>query len=201
MTRNVLAVMGAVLVMSLAVAGNATAEDFKQFGVRMRAIYVKPDESTNFTAAKVSISDDVVPELDLEYFFLKNLSAELIAAVTRHDIKLNGGFAGSTWLLPPTVTAKYHPFAGSLVSPYVGFGVNFVFPFNSKISAVDPDFTIDNSVGWAAQAGADIKINENLYFNIDYKYLNVETKMKVGANTYDLTLDPHLFGLGVGYRF
>ena len=191
----------AVVLSVLAVAGTAHAEDFKKFGVRMRAVYVKPDEGTNFSAAKVGISDDIVPELDLEYFFLKNVSAELIAAVTRHDIKLDNNFAGSTWLLPPTVTAKYHPFAGNTISPYAGFGVNFIFPFNSKISGVDPDFTIDNSVGWAAQAGADFKINENLYLNVDYKYLSVETKMKVGPNTYDLNLNPHLIGIGAGYRF
>jgi outer membrane protein len=176
-------------------------DDYKKFGVRFRAIYVKPDESSNFSAAKVKVSDDIVPELDLEYFFMKNLSAELIAAVTRHDIKLNNGFAGSTWLLPPTLTVKYHPLAGNTISPYLGFGVNFIFPFNSKISGVDPAFSIDNSIGWSAQIGTDIKIKENIYFNIDYKYCSVETKMNVAGTKYDLDLNPHLVGIGVGYRF
>ncbi|WP_205743279.1 OmpW family protein [Geobacter sp. FeAm09] len=177
------------------------ADDYQKFGVRVRAIYVKPDESTTFKAASVKVSDDIIPELDLEYFFLKNLSTELIAGVTRHDIKLNNSFAGSTWLLPPTLTVKYHPLAGNTISPYVGFGVNVIFPFNSKISGVDPSFRIDNSVGWAAQAGVDFKIKDSLYFNIDYKYLNADTKMTVGSTKYDLDLNPHLFGIGVGYRF
>ena len=202
MMKRMLGVVGMLLTLSIGFAAVVHAEDdYKKFGVRIRAIYVKPDESTNFTAAKVKISDDIIPELDLEYFFLKQLSAELIAGVTRHDIKLDNGFAGSTWLLPPTLTVKYHPLAGNTISPYIGFGVNVIFPFNSKISGVDPAFRIDNSVGWAAQAGMDMKIKDNLYFNIDYKYLNADTKMTVGATKYDLDLNPHLFGIGVGYRF
>jgi len=186
------------------------ADDYKSFGVRVRAIYVKPDESTGgaLSTVKTSVSDDIIPELDLEYFFTKNFSAELIAGVTRHDIKLgNGvaaglgnGFQGSTWLLPPTLTVKYHPLAGSTFSPYVGVGLNVIFPFNSKLNGVN-DFQIDNSVGWAVQAGTDVKIAENLYFNIDYKYLNADTKATVGGTKYKLDLNPHLIGIGVGYRF
>jgi len=146
------------------------------------------------------VGDDVIPELDLEYFFMKNLSAELIAGVTHNDIKLNGGIQGTTWLLPPTITVKYHPLAGDAISPYVGFGFNVIFPFSSKLNGV-PDFSIDNSVGWAAQGGVDLKIKDNLYFNIDYKYLNADTQAKIAGTKYDLDINPHLFGIGVGYRF
>ena len=178
------------------------ADDYKSFGIRVRAIYVKPDESFDSRLSGLSpkVSDDIIPELDLEYFFMKNFSAELIAGVTRNDIKLNGGFAGSTWLLPPTLTVKYHPLAGSTFSPYVGFGLNVIFPFNSKLNGVN-DFQIDNSVGWAVQAGTDVKITDSLYFNIDYKYLNADTKATIGGTKYNLDLNPHLVGIGVGYRF
>lgn len=178
------------------------ADDYKSFGIRMRAIYVMPDETfdSSLSSLHPKVSDDVIPELDLEYFFTKNISAELIAGVTRNDIKLNNGFAGSTWLLPPTITAKFHPLAGSIVSPYIGFGVNFIFPFNSKLNGVN-DFQIDNSIGWAAQAGTDIKVSDNLYFNIDYKYLNADTKATIAGTKYKLDLNPHLFGIGLGYRF
>lgn len=40
-----------------------------------------------------------------------------------------------------------------------------------------------------------------VYFNIDYKYLNVETKMKVGPDKFNLDLNPRLVAVGVGYRF
>jgi len=202
MKKTVLGAVGIAMLVMMTMASIAgAADDYDKFGVRFRAIYVKPDESTSFTADKVKIGDDVIPELDLEYFFLKNVSVEAIAGVTRNDIKLNNGYAGSTWLLPPTVTVKYHPLAGNNISPYVGVGVNAVFPFNSKLSGVDPAFRIDNSFGWAAQAGVDFKLKNNLYFNVDYKYLNVDTKMTVGTIKYKLDLNPNLFGIGIGYRF
>lgn len=203
MKRNVSAVAGMLVALSLGVASMSHAEeDYQKFGVRVRAIYVKPSESFDgrLSAANPKLSDDIIPELDLEYFFMKKMSVEAIAGVTRHDVIIAGNYAGSTWLLPPTVTVKYHPLAGSVVSPYLGFGVNATFPFKSKLNG-DQSFSVDNSIGWAAQAGTDIKIKDNLYFNLDYKYVNADTKATIGNTKYTLDLNPHLFGIGVGYRF
>jgi outer membrane protein len=178
------------------------ADGYKPFGVRMRALYVMPDESfdSRLSALDPKVSNDLTPELDLEYFFTKNLSTELILGVTRHDIKLNGAFEGSTWLLPPTLTVKVHPLAGAAVSPYLGVGANLIIPFSDKLNGV-PDFKIENSVGWAVQTGLDVKVTESLYFNIDYKYLDIETKARIAGVKYDLDLNPHLVGIGFGYRF
>jgi outer membrane protein len=203
MRRRLLGAVGIAAAVMMTMASMArAAEDYEKFGVRVRAIYVMPDESfdNKLSAVNAKVSDDIMPELDLEYFFLKSVSTELIAGVTRNDIKINGQFQGSTWLLPPTLTVKYHPLAGDLVSPYIGFGLNVTFPFNSRLNG-DKSFSIDNSVGWAAQIGADIKIKDNLYFNIDYKYINADTKVTIAGVKYDLDLNPHLFGIGVGYRF
>lgn len=203
MMKKVFGVLGLVSALTLGLSVFASAaDDYQKYGIRVRAIYVMTTEDYDdrLSALSPKVSDDVIPELDLEYFFKKNLSAEVIAGVTHSDIKLNGSFAGSTWLLPPTVTVKYHPLAGNNVSPYLGVGVNVVMPFKSKLNGVS-DFNISPSVGWAAQAGTDIKINNNLYFNIDYKYLKADTKAKIAGTKYDLDLNPHLFGVGIGYRF
>ncbi len=201
MKKNVFAVAGMLVVLSLGLASVVRAEeDYKKFGVRMRAIYVAPDESFDSRLKGFTVSDNIIPELDLEYFFLKNFSTELILAVTKHDVKSSNDEVGSTWLLPPTLTVKYHPFAGSTISPYVGVGVNYTIPFNSNVKDV-PDFKVDNSVGYAAQAGVDVKIKDNLYFNVDYKYVNADTKVKIAGTKYKLDLNPNLFGIGVGYRF
>lgn len=203
MKKNVFAVAGMLVALSLGLASAVRAEeDYKKFGVRVRAIYVAPNESfdSRLAAVKPTVSDSIIPELDLEYFFMKNVSTELILAVTKHDIKFGGDKVGSTWLLPPTLTVKYHPLAGGNISPYVGVGVNYTIPFKSDLS-VAPDFKIDNSVGWAAQAGVDIKIKENIYFNLDYKYVNADTKILVNGTKYKLDLNPNLIGIGVGYRF
>jgi len=203
MRKNVCAVVGMLFVLSLCLVSVVHAEEeYKKYGVRLRAIFVMPTESFDhrLSAVNPKVSDDVIPELDLEYFFMKKLSAELIAGVTKHEITVNGNFEGSTWLLPPTLTVKYHPLAGKDISPYVGVGLNVTLPFKTQRDG-DKSFSIDNSVGWAAQAGADVRIKDNLYFNIDYKYINADTKVTIGGTKYDLDLNPHLFGLGVGYRF
>lgn len=205
MKKNLFAVAGTLVALSLGLASMVHAEeDYKKFGVRMRAIYVAPAEKfdSQLSGAKATVSDDIIPELDLEYFFLKNVSTELILGVTRHDIKFDDQFVGTTWLLPPTLTVKYHPLAGETISPYVGVGLNYTIPFKSKVEGA-PDFEIDNSIGWAAQAGVDVKIKDNLYFNLDYKYVNADTKIRLAAGgpKYKLDLNPNLFGIGVGYRF
>ena len=203
MKKNVFVVAGMLMALSLGVTSVVRAEDdYKKFGVRVRAIYVTPAESfdNDLSGFKPSLSDNIIPELDLEYFFMKNVSAELILAVTKHDVNFDGKAAGSTWLLPPTLTVKYHPLAGGNISPYVGVGVNLTIPFNSKLTA-DPDFKVDTSVGYAAQAGVDIKIKENIYFNVDYKYVNADTKIYALSAKHKLDLNPNLIGIGVGYRF
>jgi len=195
-------VMGLTVLLAMGLATVASADEYSKFGVGIRAVYAKPSETVDsrLSALGLKVDDDVVPGLDLQYFFTKNLSAELFAAVTKHEITSNSQNVGSTWLLPPTLTVKYHPLAGSAVSPYAGFGVNVTLPFNSRLN-IAQDFSIDNSVGWVAQAGADIKIKDNVYFNIDYKYINLDTKMRVAGTKYKLDLNPNLFGMGLGYRF
>ena len=195
----------AVLVLFVAIGQMAQAADkdtYSKYGIRFRALYVKPTDSTDgiLSTLNTKVSSDLVPEVDLEYFFTKNISAELVAAFTRHDIKLNGAYAGSTRLLPPTLTAKYHPLAGSTVSPYVGVGVNWTIPFDSHVNGVD-DFSIDNSIGWALQVGTDVKIAPQLYLNFDYKYISIDTDATVAGTKCKLDVSPHLIGVGIGYRF
>jgi outer membrane protein len=211
MKKRLLSIISLVIAVTIALATVAKAEDdFKHFGVRFRGIFVMPDDRFDgrLSPLRPSVSNNYIPELDLEYFFTRNISAEVIAGVTRHDIKLgngaaaglNNGIVGSTYLLPPSITIKYHPIAGAKVSPYIGAGIELTFPFNYEMNGVK-DFKVYQSVGWAAQAGVDIKLKDNLYFNLDYKYLNVDTQARIAGVKYDVDLNPHLFGVGVGYRF
>jgi outer membrane protein len=195
-----------VFAVTIALASAAKAEDdFKHYGVRVRGILVFPTESFDNRLVgpgkpNPTVSSNYIPELDLEYFFTKNISAELIAGVTRHTIKLFGDLAGSTYLLPPSITVKYHPIPSATFSPYIGGGIEITFPFSYKLNGVN-DFKLYNSVGWAAQAGLDVKFKENIYFNFDYKYLNIDTDARINGVKYKVDLNPHLFGFGVGYRF
>ncbi len=206
MKKKLLGIISLVIALTITLTTLVKAEDdFKHYGVRVRGIFVATDatfdNNFNNTFGRTTVSNNFIPELDLEYFFTKNISAELIAGVTRHTINVTQlGLRGSTYLLPPSITVKYHPIPDAKISPYIGGGVELTFPFNYELQNV-PDFKIDQSVGWAAQGGVDIKIKDNFYFNVDYKYLNIDTKVRVNGVKYKADLNPHLFGVGVGYRF
>lgn len=114
---------------------------------------------------------------------------------------------GSFKHLPPSLTLQYHmemaPIAGVAgIKPYVGAGVNY-----TRISAVSlpPGVDVDverDSFGPVLQAGVDIPLAKNLYFNIDVKKAYIRTKVSAnGTNLGTFKIDPLLLGVGLGWRF
>ncbi|MEQ1704779.1 MAG: OmpW family protein [Rickettsiales bacterium] len=182
------------------------ADDFKagDFMIRARALSVVPDESGRVSNGdSVSISNSVVPELDFTYFFTPNISAELITAVTPHDVKTSSGIdAGSSWLLPPTLTLQYHFTQMDSIKPYVGAGVNYTHFFNADAGALN-SVKYDDSFGGVLQAGVDIPIRDNWYFNVDVKKVFISTTAKFSPSGVraDVDIDPWLIGVGFGYKF
>lgn len=196
--------LGVIIIAAMVcfLAGTATADEYKKFGVRIRGLGIFPDAKadSSLSSLDLDVSKDLTPELDLEYWFTSYLSTELILGVSKHDITAGGDSVGSTWLLPPTLTLKYHFMSDNKISPYVGAGINYVIPFKEEINLSD-DFSIDSSLGWAAQVGVDLALGNDWYANLDLKYLNVETEMDIAGTKYDLDLNPTVVGVGVGYRF
>jgi len=176
---------------------------FKKYGVRIRGLYIMPDEKVDsrLSAARIVVDDAVTPELDLEYFITKNFSAELDLALSKHDIMAdNGGVnIGSVWLLPPSLYVKYHPVPQYKISPYVGFGMNVVMPFDEKLTGAS--LKIESTIGWAAKVGADVKITDNVYWNVDAMYYDARPGMKIDGVKYKLNLNPFILGTGIGVRF
>ena len=103
--------------------GTKAYADDTPWMVRGRVLGVLPDESGSLSVAgaglpgNVDIGDQYVPELDITYFFTKNIAAELILAVTPHDVDainvtVPGALdnatvdLGDVWLLPPTLTLQ-----------------------------------------------------------------------------------------------
>lgn len=194
-------------VISVLSATSAFASDPFKAGdwmVRARALGVVPQEDSAMSIAdKAEVNDSVVPELDLTYFFTPNISAELIAAVTKHDVKTKGGVdAGSAWLLPPTLTLQYHFTQLSTVKPYIGAGINYTHFFDTDGGALH-SVEYDDSVGGALQAGVDIPMKDNWYLNMDVKKLWISTTAKFSPSNVsaDVDINPWLVGIGVGYKF
>ena len=173
--------------------------------VRLRGIAVVPDEDSDLSGGvgTAKIDTAIVPELDITYFFTKNIAAELILATANHEVSTTTGLdVGDVWLLPPTLTLQYHLTELGAIKPYIGAGVNYTIFYNEDAGQFS-DVEYDNSFGFALQAGVDFEVAEGIYLNADVKKIWLDTDINVqnGASTGDVDIDPWIFGLGVGYRF
>ena len=90
-------------------------EAWNPWMLRLRALGVVTRNSGSVdtvAGSGLTTTDTVVPELDITYFFTRNIAAELILGTTKHSITGTGSIdnlpVGSAWLLPPTLTLQYH---------------------------------------------------------------------------------------------
>ena len=194
------------------------SNEFKRWQVRLRGVgVVTPNQSAKIgiIGGDVQISDAFIPELDFTYFFTEHFAAELILGTAKHDVKAINTIAGdidlgSAWLLPPTLTAQYHFYTSDekIFKPYIGAGVNYTLFYNVKSGAV-ADVKYDNALGYAAQVGFDLMLDDTFFINVDAKRLFLSTDVTVDATNLvpglvvpaEVDIDPWLFGIGVGMKF
>ncbi|MDQ1231561.1 OmpW family protein [Sphingomonas sp. SORGH_AS_0879] len=190
--------------------------------LRARAILVAPNERSGsilpaFPGETVKVDNRIMPEVDATYMATNHLGFELIASTTKHSVSGVRGTTGSigklasTWVLPPTLTAQYHFMPTRHVRPYVGAGVNYTIFWNESASdglqaAVGPTKVhLKDSIGWAAQAGVDMDITRRVFLNLDIKYIDIDTTARLdnaalGRQRVNVSLDPLVFGIGLGVR-
>lgn len=214
MKATVLAASAAAL--CLAAPGLAAAQSTPAKGdliVTLRATSVSsPADDAITTGAgeaaglNVDVGADVMPTLGFTYFLTDKVAVEAILGATQHEIRAKGPAldveAHETWVLPPVVTLQYRPLSTGNFSPYVGAGVNAMVFFSGKDKngfQVD----LDNALGLALQAGADVAINEQWLLNADVKKIFVKTDAKIngGALKSKVELDPWVVSIGLGRRF
>jgi outer membrane protein len=193
------------------------SNEFKRWQVRLRAVGVAPDESATIgvIGGDVAISNALIPELDFTYFFTEHFAAELILGTAKHDVQAINTAAGnvdlgSVYLLPPTLTAQYHFYTSDkkIFKPYIGAGINYTLFYNVESGAV-ADVEYDNAIGYAAQLGFDLMIDEKFFINVDAKRLFLSTDVTVDASNLapglsipaEVDINPWLFGVGVGMKF
>ncbi|WP_024280381.1 OmpW family protein [Xanthobacter sp. 126] len=215
--------------LSALVAGSATAADLSTpvykapaveeplspWQIRVRALYVLPENGGSVTGvwgSDLTYSSSVVPELDISYYFTKNIAAELILGVTPHNIYGAGtlaglGQVGKVWLLPPTLTLQYHFTDFGPFKPYIGAGVNYTAFFSQE--STNPAFSslkVNDAWGLALQVGFDWMIDRHWGFNVDVKkiFLQPDFMLQTVGGAYlqgGADLNPWIFGTGVTYRF
>ena len=190
-------------------------DTFHPFQIRLRATAVIPDGKTTVydrfgtilplvnlsggagsqiwgSGAKVSTT--VIPELDVSYYFTKNIAVEAICCFSKHNVTgtgwLQGLNIGSTWVFPPTVLLQYHFTNFGAFQPYLGVGVNFTAFFGAKPgNQFTPFFTplgvfvgsnavtnlsVGSSWGVVGQVGFDYMINSNWGVNVDLKRIMMQ---------------------------
>jgi outer membrane protein len=172
--------------------GNTTVWD--RAGLILPAVYSSAGPGGQIFGAGSKVSTSFIPELDLAYFFTKNIAVELICCVSKHTVNGTGALAGlnigSTWVFPPTVLLQYHFTNFGAFQPYVGVGVNWTAYFGAKggnnyaafwTPGLGPtgynassNVSIGSTFGLAAQVGFDYMINQNWGINVDLKRIMMQ---------------------------
>lgn len=117
------------------------------------------------------------------------------------------GTLGQIEIAPLLGTLLYRPFAERRWRPYVGAGLGYVAVIEAEGRDVDA-LEASNAWGPVLEAGCDVTLTPRWSAYVDARKLFVGTKVTgtvpalggpaVGA---DVTLDPLVLNLGVGYRF
>jgi outer membrane protein len=183
------------------VAGSVAAQE-SPWLVRARAVNLNMVNDVNTAGlAGVGVNDKTIGEVDVSYFFNKNVAAELILTLPQKQVVSNSsGAIGTFKHLPPTLTLQYHFTDFQGFKPYVGAGLNYTKITGDNLSG---GLHLDShSYGAAFQAGVDVPLTKQVSLNFDVKKVYIRTNVYSGStDAGTLKLDPVLVGVGVGYRF
>ena len=133
---------------------------------------------------------------------------------------------GEAKVLPPVVTAVYRFLPHREIRPYVGAGLAYMLSYDAEVTnpvltAVNqPKLEIDPAFGIAVQGGVEWKFYRDWWINLDVKFISgLDTSAKVsgivvqtpdlptyevaevGDATVDVTVDPWVYHIGVGFSF
>ena len=191
------------IALSMGFAGTANAFEPGDWLVRVGASYVNPASDNSDI---VSVDSDTSVSLNFTYMMTDVWALELLAAVPfKHDIDLlDGTKVGSTKHLPPTLSVQYHFMPTEKFQPYVGLGLNYTNFFDEKTTGPleGLDLSLGDSWGLAGQIGFDVLFNDDWFFNLDIRYIDIDTKARVdGDSIGKVEIDPWVFGGHIGYRF
>ncbi|MGJ8679752.1 OmpW family outer membrane protein [Paraglaciecola sp.] len=188
--------------------------------VRAGLTNVAPDDSSSNVfvggadlGVGVNVGNNTQLGLNFVYFVTDKLAVELLAATPfSHDIGLNTvGALGNTKHLPPTLSANYYlADDASAFQPYVGVGLNYTVFFDESFTAANKaagfsDLSLDDSFGLSAQIGMDYKLDKNWLINASARWISIDTEASFDLNgsqgKVDVTIDPMVYTVSVGYKF
>lgn len=191
------------MAMGLGFASTATAFEPGDWLVRVGASYVSPASDNHDT---VDVESATSATINLTYMMTDVWALELLAAYPfKHDLELaDETKIGSTKLMPPTLSIQYHFRPTEKFQPYVGFGINYSGFSSEKTTGPleGTDLNLGSSWGLAGQIGFDMLLNDKWFFNLDARYIDIDTKASVnGESIGKVEVDPFIFGGHIGFRF
>lgn len=203
-----LALCGTLLLLTASVLPAASP-----WSVRLRATYLQTaDQSDAFTALginfpknAISVNDKLIPEIDVDYAFTDTIVSELVLSIPQtQEVTLAGvGKLGTFKHLPPSLLLEYRADPGGDFRPYVGAGINYTLIWDNNLAVAGVPLHLDHhSVGLAAQAGVDWKLNETWSLNLDVKWVSLRSDVYAGAATLtEARLNPWLYSAGLRWQF
>jgi outer membrane protein len=209
---------------------NAIAIEKGDWLLHLRAINVSPDDSSNvlnvggsdLAGTGVTVDSNLSLDISIAYMFTDNFSLELLADISsKHTASVfglpsalnvpDGTDVVDTNVLPPTLFAQYHFNPKGKVKPYAGLGLNYTLFFNDDLTPAAvtalgaSNLDLDSSFGLAGQFGIDFEMKNNWSFNVDIKYIQIDTEASfdsaLGPVSVDIDINPFVFGIGFGKTF
>ncbi len=205
--------VSAMSLMTLATPAQAVEKGDWLFRLGVAQVSPNTDSDNNMAGipgAEVDVSASTGLALNLTYMVTDNWGVEVLGALPfSHDVDAAGSIDGLGTLietdeLPPTFMAVYNFSPKADVRPYVGAGINYtVFMDEKGVGAfAGTDVELDSSMGLALEAGVDVDINSDMYFNASLWYVDISTTAKVnGADIGDVDINPWVVFLGLGWKF
>ena len=198
----------AVMTSLAPIAAQAQSSSGNPWMIRVRAVdllWANGQSGSVVQGANVKAKDQIIPELDVSYFFTKNIAAELVLTYPQSiQIDAGGNKLGTIKALPPSLLLQYHFTDFGAFKPYVGAGVNYTI-FSSRNNLSGGAYSVDSSsFGAVGQVGMDYMFDKNWGLNVDLKYATMSTNVTdtaTGANVGKLTLNPWMPAVGVTYKF
>lgn len=212
---------------ALCVAPAALAYQKGDIVVRAGLTSVAPDDSASNIVVggadlgvSLGVDNNTQLGLNVAYFVTDNINVEVLAATPfTHDVNFSvedplgtGTKLGEVTHLPPTVSVNYYfNDPSSAFQPYAGVGVNYTIFFDEKFTDANKgaglqDLSLDNSFGLAAQLGMDYMIDKKWHVNASVRWIDIDTEASFNlsgteGSVKDITIDPWVYTVSVGYTF
>jgi outer membrane protein len=209
------------------VAGSAAqAQSAGTWMARVGATGIYPQVSSGdlsppaFPNTETDVSSDWSLGGGVTYMLTDNWSIDVpLALPFEHTLTGAGAIAGvgtigTTKALPFTVFGQYRfGEAKAAFRPYLGAGLTYAYFYDENatstlnaLSGGSPSnpttFSIESKFALSVQAGATYAFNERWFVDgvVGYTWLKNTTTLSTGQ-TQQMTLNPVVFALAVGYRF